>query len=102
MVWSSKARSSRVRKEREASSVKTATCVPSSGWRSRTKRQLSQKPFLERFRDAYFAGSPFHYSDIQEEIEAMKPNDAGWCDEIEYVRKHHVLMRKCLGYESSR
>ncbi|MGI6039645.1 MAG: TIM barrel protein [Clostridiales bacterium] len=23
-------------------------------------------------------------------------NDAGWCDEIEYVRKHHVLMRKCL------
>lgn len=25
-------------------------------------------------------------------------NDAGWCDEIEYVRKHHVLMRKCLGY----
>lgn len=25
-------------------------------------------------------------------------NDAGWVDEIEYVRKHHVLMRKCLGY----
>jgi sugar phosphate isomerase/epimerase len=25
-------------------------------------------------------------------------NDAGWCNEIEYVRKHHVLMRKCLGY----
>lgn len=24
-------------------------------------------------------------------------NDAGWCDEIEYVRKHHVLMRKYLG-----
>ena len=23
-------------------------------------------------------------------------NDAGWCDEIEYVRKHHVLMRKYL------
>ena len=23
-------------------------------------------------------------------------NDAGWCDEIEYVRKHHELMRKCL------
>ena len=26
-------------------------------------------------------------------------NDAGWCDEIEYVRKHQELMRKCLGYE---
>ncbi len=26
-------------------------------------------------------------------------NDAGWCDEIEYVRKHHILMRDCLGYE---
>jgi sugar phosphate isomerase/epimerase len=26
-------------------------------------------------------------------------NDAGWCDEIEYVRKHHILMRKCLGYD---
>ena len=26
-------------------------------------------------------------------------NDAGWVDEIEYVRKHHVLMRKCLGYD---
>ncbi len=25
-------------------------------------------------------------------------NDAGWVDEIEYVRKHHILMRKCLGY----
>jgi sugar phosphate isomerase/epimerase len=23
-------------------------------------------------------------------------NDAGWVDEIEFVRKHHVLMRKCL------
>ncbi len=23
-------------------------------------------------------------------------NDGGWVDEIEYVRKHHVLMRKCL------
>jgi sugar phosphate isomerase/epimerase len=26
-------------------------------------------------------------------------NDAGWVDEIEYVRKHQVLMRQCLGYE---
>jgi len=26
-------------------------------------------------------------------------NDAGWVDEIEYVRRHQVLMRKCLGYE---
>lgn len=26
-------------------------------------------------------------------------NDAGWVDEVEYVRKHHVLMRKCLGYD---
>ena len=26
-------------------------------------------------------------------------NDAGWVDEIEYVRRHHILMRKCLGYE---
>jgi sugar phosphate isomerase/epimerase len=25
-------------------------------------------------------------------------NDAGWVDEVEYVRKHQVLMRKCLGY----
>jgi sugar phosphate isomerase/epimerase len=25
-------------------------------------------------------------------------NDAGWCDEIEYVRKHQKLMRKCLSY----
>jgi sugar phosphate isomerase/epimerase len=24
-------------------------------------------------------------------------NDAGWCDEVEYVRKHQELMRKCLG-----
>jgi sugar phosphate isomerase/epimerase len=24
-------------------------------------------------------------------------NDAGWVDEVEYVRKHQVLMRKCLG-----
>lgn len=27
-------------------------------------------------------------------------NDAGWVDEIEYVRKHQILMRKCLGYDS--
>jgi sugar phosphate isomerase/epimerase len=26
-------------------------------------------------------------------------NDAGWVDEIEYVRKHQLLMRKYLGYE---
>jgi sugar phosphate isomerase/epimerase len=26
-------------------------------------------------------------------------NDKGWVDEIEYVRRHHVLMRKCLGYK---
>ncbi|GHV72681.1 hypothetical protein AGMMS49928_29990 [Spirochaetia bacterium] len=26
-------------------------------------------------------------------------NDKGWVDEIEYVRKHHVLMCKCLGYK---
>lgn len=26
-------------------------------------------------------------------------NMVGWCDEIEYVRKHQQLMRKCLGYE---
>lgn len=25
-------------------------------------------------------------------------NDAGWCDEVEYVRKHQKLMRECLGY----
>ncbi len=25
-------------------------------------------------------------------------NDAGWVDEIEYVRKHQKLMRECLGY----
>ncbi|MBS5523945.1 MAG: TIM barrel protein [Clostridiales bacterium] len=25
-------------------------------------------------------------------------NVNGWVDEIEYVRKHHELMRKCLGY----
>jgi hypothetical protein len=23
-------------------------------------------------------------------------NNLGWYDEIEYVRKHHVLMRNCL------
>jgi len=27
-------------------------------------------------------------------------NMAGWVNEIEYVRKHHILMRKCLGYEA--
>ena len=27
-------------------------------------------------------------------------NDAGWVDEIEYVRKHQELMRKCLGYDN--
>ncbi len=26
-------------------------------------------------------------------------NVAGWVNEIEYVRKQHVLMRKCLGYD---
>jgi sugar phosphate isomerase/epimerase len=26
-------------------------------------------------------------------------NDMGWVDEIEFVRRHHVLMRKCLGYQ---
>lgn len=26
-------------------------------------------------------------------------NDAGWVDEVEYVRKHQKLMRQCLGYE---
>jgi len=26
-------------------------------------------------------------------------NMVGWCDEIEYVRKHQKLMRQCLGYE---
>lgn len=25
-------------------------------------------------------------------------NDAGWVDEIEYVRRHQTLMRDCLGY----
>lgn len=38
---------------------------------------------------------------ISSEFEGnRRMNDAGWCDEIEYVRKHHVLMRKCLGYEA--
>lgn len=27
-------------------------------------------------------------------------NGAGWVDEVEYVRCHHVLMRQCLGYEA--
>jgi sugar phosphate isomerase/epimerase len=131
--------------------------------------------FRDSQRKAYFAGKPFHYAEIEAEIEKMKPNDvdrrflafnsrhrggpasyqvlkdyasklvyvhgkfydidengevdnmdyakimgalveggykgyvcsefegnrrmndAGWVDEIEYVRKHHVLMRKCLG-----
>ena len=26
-------------------------------------------------------------------------NMVGWCDEVEYVRKHQKLMRQCLGYE---
>ena len=26
-------------------------------------------------------------------------NQAGWCDEIEYVRKHQKLMRQLLGRE---
>lgn len=35
---------------------------------------------------------------ISSEFEGnRRMNDAGWVDEIEYVRKHHVLMRKCLG-----
>lgn len=39
---------------------------------------------------------------ISSEFEGnRRMNDAGWCDEIEYVRKHHVLMRKCLGYEEA-
>ena len=28
---------------------------------------------------------------------SRRMNMVGWCDEIEYVRKHHILMRKCLG-----
>ena len=141
-------------------------------------RQGGTEKLLNLFRDsqreAYFSGRPFHYADIENQIEAMKPNevdrrflafnsrhaggpasydvlkqyaskliyvhgkfydidengeadnmdyakimkalvdggykgyicsefegnrrmnDAGWCDEVEYVRKHHVLMRKCL------
>jgi sugar phosphate isomerase/epimerase len=26
-------------------------------------------------------------------------NDAGWVDEIDYIRRHQILMRKCLGYD---
>ena len=37
---------------------------------------------------------------INSEFEGnRRMNDAGWCDEIELVRKQHVLMRKCLGRE---
>lgn len=37
---------------------------------------------------------------ISSEFEGnRRMNDAGWVDEIEYVRKHQALMRKCLGYE---
>ncbi len=144
------------------------------------ERQGATRAILDRVRgaqrQAYFAGKPFEYAEIEAEIEAMKPNeadrrflrfatrrrgpasyevlkdyasrlvyihgkfydidengevdnmdyakimkalvdggykgyvvsefegnrrmnDAGWCDEVEYVRKHHVLMRKCLGRE---
>lgn len=36
---------------------------------------------------------------ISSEFEgSRRMNDAGWCNEIEYVRKQHELMRKCLPY----
>lgn len=36
---------------------------------------------------------------ISSEFEGnRRMNVNGWCDEIEYVRKHHALMRSCLGY----
>lgn len=36
---------------------------------------------------------------INSEFEGnRRMNDAGWVDEIEYVRKQHVLMRRILGY----
>lgn len=36
---------------------------------------------------------------ISSEFEGnRRMNDAGWVDEIEYVRKHQELMRSCLGY----
>lgn len=45
--------------------------------------------------DALKAGGYKGY--ISSEFEGnRRMNDAGWVDEIEYVRKHHVLMRKCL------
>jgi sugar phosphate isomerase/epimerase len=37
---------------------------------------------------------------ISSEFEGnRRMNMVGWVDEIEYVRKHQALMRKCLGYE---
>lgn len=37
---------------------------------------------------------------INSEFEGnRRMNDAGFVNEIEYVRKHHILMRECLGYE---
>ncbi|MBR2782170.1 MAG: TIM barrel protein [Oscillospiraceae bacterium] len=37
---------------------------------------------------------------INSEFEGnRRMNDGGWCDEIELVRKQHVLMRSCLGRE---
>lgn len=37
---------------------------------------------------------------ISSEFEGnRRMNMVSWCDEIEYVRKHQQLMRKCLGYE---
>lgn len=36
---------------------------------------------------------------ISSEFEGNRSmNDAGWVNEIEFVRKHHILMRECLGY----
>ena len=36
---------------------------------------------------------------INSEFEGnRRMNDSGWCNEIEYVRKQHVLMRRILGY----
>lgn len=38
---------------------------------------------------------------ISSEFEGnRRMNDAGWVDEIEYIRRHQILMRKCLGYDS--
>ena len=55
---------------------------------------MDYQPIFNALKDGGYKGY------VCSEFEGnRRMNVVGWVDEIEYVRKHHALMRRCLGYD---